>query len=166
MSPLYRENIMRESIFLFLLAILMTGASASAQNDPLLQGFQNPPHEARPRVWWHWMNGNVTKDGIQKDLLWMNRVGIAGVHIFDANLSTPTIVKQRATFMSPAWKDCMRYAIHEADSLGMEVTIQATPGWSNTGGPWVEPADAMKKLVWRECTVKGGKRVTLQLPEP
>ena len=166
MNSPYRANIMRESIFLFLLAILMTGASASAQNDPLLQGFQNPPHDARPRVWWHWMNGNVTKDGIQKDLLWMNRVGIAGVHIFDANLSTPTIVKQRATFMSPAWKDCMRYAVHEADSLGMEVTIQATPGWSNTGGPWVEPADAMKKLVWRECTVKGGKHVTLQLPEP
>jgi len=140
---------MSHRILLSLLLLSAVSAPISGQTDPLLTGFLNPPQEARPRVWWHWMNGNITQDGIRKDLLWMHRMGIAGVHIFDANLSTPTIVKQRATFMSPAWKDCFRYAVHEADSLGMEVAIQATPGWSNTGGPWVKPADAMKKLVWR-----------------
>lgn len=46
--------------------------------------FLDPPQEARPRVWWHWMNGNVTQDGIYKDLMWMNRVGISGFHNFDA----------------------------------------------------------------------------------
>jgi hypothetical protein len=30
--------------------------------------FRDPPAEARPRVWWHWMNGNITKDGIAKDI--------------------------------------------------------------------------------------------------
>ena len=157
---------MSHRILLSLLLLSAVSAPISGQTDPLLTGFLNPPQEARPRVWWHWMNGNITQDGIRKDLLWMHRMGIAGVHIFDANLSTPTIVKQRATFMSPAWKDCFRYAVHEADSLGMEVAIQATPGWSNTGGPWVKPADAMKKLVWRTCNVKGGRRIRLRLPEP
>jgi hypothetical protein len=32
----------------------------AAANDPLLAQFQNPGEAARPRVWWHWMNGNVT----------------------------------------------------------------------------------------------------------
>ena len=45
-----------------------------SQGDPLLRGFQNPPDSAKPRVWWHWMSGNVTKDGIKADLEWMKRV--------------------------------------------------------------------------------------------
>jgi len=32
--------------------------------DALERGFQNPPDSAKPRVWWHWMNGNITKEGI------------------------------------------------------------------------------------------------------
>jgi hypothetical protein len=46
---------------------------AQTQSDPLLQGFQNPPDSAKPRVWWHWMNGNVTKQGITLDFEWMKR---------------------------------------------------------------------------------------------
>ena len=57
--------------------------------------FRDPPNSARPRVWWHWMNGNITKDGIAKDLAWMKRVGIGGLQNFDANLQTPQIVKDR-----------------------------------------------------------------------
>jgi len=51
-----------------------------AQNstDPLIAGFTTPPNSAKPRVWWHWMNGNITKEGIKLDLEWMNRVGIGG----------------------------------------------------------------------------------------
>ncbi len=63
----------------------------SAQTDPLLQGFQDPPSSARPRVWWHWMNGNVTKEGIRLDLEWMQRVGIGGFQNFDAALATPQV---------------------------------------------------------------------------
>jgi hypothetical protein len=64
-------------------------------SDSLRASFANPPGEARPRVWWHWMNGNVTQDGIKKDLDWMKRVGIGGLQNFDANLITPQIVADR-----------------------------------------------------------------------
>ena len=67
--------------------------------------FKNPPDSAKPRVWWHWMNGNVTKDGIQKDLAWMNRTGIGGFQNFDAGLATPQIVEKRLIFMTPEWQD-------------------------------------------------------------
>ncbi len=55
-------------------------------DDPLAAGFEKPPNEARPRVWWHWMNGNITKEGIRLDLEWMHRVGIGGFQNFDASL--------------------------------------------------------------------------------
>jgi len=62
---------------------------AQTPQDPLKAEFQNPPNSARPRVWWHWMNGNISKEGIQLDLEWMHRVGLGGFQNFDAALSTP-----------------------------------------------------------------------------
>src|ERR1017187_940764 len=52
--------------------------------DPLLQGFENVPDSAKPRVWWHWMSGNVTKEGIKLDFEWFKRVGIVGFQNSDA----------------------------------------------------------------------------------
>jgi hypothetical protein len=133
--------------------------------DPLKASFENPPAEARPHVWWHWMNGNVTKDGIKKDLEWMKRVGIGGMQNFDANLITPQIVSDRLVYMTPPWKDAFRFAASTADSLGLELAIAASPGWSETGGPWVKPADGMKKLVWSQVDVSGaGGAIKIPVP--
>ena len=132
----------------------------------LEEGFANPPREARPYLWWHWMNGNITKEGIRKDLLWMDRVGIGGFHHFDAGIGVPQIVENRLIYMKEDWKDAFRYAIALGDSLGMEMTVASSPGWSCTGGPWVKPEDAMKKIVWREMYIPGGARFEGKLPEP
>ncbi|MCX6573867.1 MAG: glycosyl hydrolase, partial [Candidatus Aminicenantes bacterium] len=64
---------------------------AQEPGDPLARGFQAPPASAKPRVWWHWMSGNITKEGIKADLEWMKRAGIAGFQNFDAGLDTPQI---------------------------------------------------------------------------
>ena len=150
---------LRLLIILQLLAML-----ATAQD--LRTGFQEPPQEARPRVWWHWMNGNITRDGIDKDIAWMHRVGIGGFHCFDAAFWGKSIVEHRLAYMSPEWQEEFRHAVSMADSLGMEVAIASCPGWSNTGGPWVKPEQAMKRLVWSETRVKGGKKLHITLPEP
>lgn len=131
----------------------------------LYKNFQEPPREARPRVWWHWLNGNITKDGIYKDLTWMNQAGIVGFQNFDAGLATPQIVKNRLVYMTPEWKETFQYALHLADSLNFEMTIASSPGWSETGGPWVNEEDAMKKLVWRHIDVEGKKNIQITLPE-
>ena len=65
------------------LSALALALCAQAQNT-LFDQFADPPQEARPRVWWHWMDGNVSMDGIQKDIEWMERAGIGGFHQFDA----------------------------------------------------------------------------------
>jgi hypothetical protein len=144
-------------------AIVATAADA---RDPLRDAFRDPPAHARPRVWWHWMNGNITESGIAKDLAWMKRIGIGGAQTFDASLETPQIVDKRLVYMTPAWKQAFRFAASEADRLGLELAIASSPGWSETGGPWVRPEDGLKKLVWSELDVTGGTPVAAALPRP
>ncbi len=128
--------------------------------------FQNPPNTAKPRVWWHWMNGNITKEGIQKDLEWMSRVGIGGFQNFDANLFTPSIVSKKLVFMTPEWKDAFKFTTELASNKRLEMAIAGSPGWSVTGGPWVEAKDGMKKYVWSETYTIGGKTQTIQVARP
>ena len=141
-------------------------AAAQTQTDALKDGFANPPQSARPRVWWHWMNGNISEEGITLDLEWMHRVGIAGFHNFDAAMATPQVVPRRISYMTPEWKSAFVYATKLADQLGMEEGIAGSPGWSETGGPWVTPAHGMKKYVWSELEVEGGRSFTGKLPHP
>ncbi|MEI5689088.1 glycosyl hydrolase [Sphingomonas kyungheensis] len=143
-----------------------TGGTTAAATDALVDGFRDPPASARPRTWWHWLNGNITEDGIAKDLAWMKAIGLGGVQAFDANLMTPQVVKTRLAYMSPAWKQAFRFAATTAQRLDLELAIAASPGWSETGGPWVPPADGMKKLVWSETDVMGGRRPTAPLAAP
>jgi hypothetical protein len=112
------------------------------------------------------MSGNVTKEGIKADLEWMKRAGIAGFQNFDAGLDTPQIVEKRLVFMTPAWKDAFKYAATLADRLGLEMAIAGSPGWSESGGPWVTSAQAMKKYVWGETRLEGGRPFNGVLPKP
>jgi hypothetical protein len=134
--------------------------------DPLAAGFLNPPNAARPRVWWHWMDGNITKDGITLDLEWLHRVGIGGVTLFDAALGGKQVVDKRLVYMTPEWQDAIRYAVQTADSLGLDVTIATSAGWSETGGPWVKPADAMKKLGGARPSSRAATPLTAPLAHP
>ncbi len=154
------------------LAAAMAGIGAAQQakpataGDSLEAGFKQPPQSARPRVWWHWMNGNITEQGIKLDLEWMHRVGLAGFQNFDAALATPQVVDKRLAYMTPDWQHAFKYAITTGNSLGLEMAIAGSPGWSESGGPWVPASQGMKKYVWSETLVEGGKPFTGKLAAP
>ncbi|MDQ3291442.1 MAG: discoidin domain-containing protein [Bacteroidota bacterium] len=152
--------------FLLTTATLAQNTPSSGSKDNLYSGFLTPANAAKPRVWWHWMNGNITKEGIQKDLEWMNRSGIGGFQNFDASLFTPLVVPKKLVFMTPEWKDAFKYTTDLAKKLQLEMAIAGSPGWSVTGGPWVEPQDGMKKYVWTETRVQGGKLFSAKLAQP
>ena len=148
---------------------IFAGEAFGQAADTLAAGFENPPAAAKPRVWWHWIDGNVSADGIEKDLDWLHGIGVGGVHQFDVVLnrdSAEPLVAQRSAYLSPRWRELLRDAVTHADRLGMEFTIAASPGWSESGGPWVAPSQGMKKFVWSETTVEGGRRFTGRLPQP
>ena len=166
------KNNLKQYLFIPLLSILLVmglvkcKAPSTKASVDLQAGFINPPESAKPRVWWHWMSGNVSKEGIKADLLWMKRIGIGGFQNFDAGLATPQIVGKRLVYMTPEWKDAFLFTTKLADSLGLEMAIAGSPGWSESGGPWVTPAQAMKKFVWSETRVEGGKPFKGILPKP
>ena len=153
-------------LILFSTVLMVLGTSTRVTDiEAVREEFKNPPMEARPRVWWHWEDGNVTKDGIRKDLEWMKRIGIGGYHHFDAGMAQAPVVENRMIYMDEDWQDAFRYAIAMSDSLGFTVGVASSPGWSNTGGPWVSRDDAMKRLVWSSVDVCGGEFDSV-LPTP
>ncbi len=150
-----------------LLAGTVFGGPQGAVADALRDGFQAPPMESRPRVWWHWLNDDISEAGIKLDLDWMRRAGVGGVAIFNGSMpNNDGVVNPPVLYMSPAWRAAMRKAVAQAAAQNMEVAAPTSPGWSETGAPFVNPRDAMKKLVWTETLVHGGQRFDGVLPAP
>ena len=145
------------SLSLSLLIVLPSLATLSPEE------FRNPPPSARPHTWWHWMNGNVTKDGITADLEAMAAAGIGGAQIFDAGLALP---KGPVVFASDAWFDCLVHADREAKRLGIELCLANCSGWTSSGGPWITPELSMKFVTNTMVRVKGGERFEDVLPLP
>lgn len=123
--------------------------------------FKNPTTSSKPLTWWHWINGNVTKEGIRKDLLDMKRIGIGGVQLFDTHMYLP---KGPIRYGSDTWFNHVQYAMQMCDSLGLEFYITNSPGWSGAGGPWITLEKSMKQLVYSETNASSSKSTQLTVP--
>jgi len=148
---------------LIVLLTLIQLCSIAADDAALLAGFQSPPASARPRTWWHWVSGNVSSEGITADLLAMKEIGLGGCQLFTVDQSA---VKGPVKFMSPEWRGFVKQALGEADKLGLEMSIEGCDGWSESGGPWIQPEQGMQHVVWTEKSVAGGGKISLDLPSP
>src|SRR2546430_2082364 len=106
----------------FILYLFTAGVSALAAEPPknLEDGFRNPPQEARPQTWWHWMNGNITREGITADLEAMKEIGLGGAQIFNVDGGIPV---GPVNFLSPQWLEMMKHAATEAGRLGLELGV-------------------------------------------
>ena len=112
--------------------------------DELARGFAAPPDSVRPWVYWMWMDGNLSRDGITADLEAMKRAGIGGVIICEVNVGVP---RGPVEFMGPEWRRLFVHVVREAERLGLEITLNAGPGWTGSGGPWVKPELSMQHIV-------------------
>lgn len=134
------------------MALFSPIARAAPAESELVNRFENPPDSAKPVTWWHWMNGNVSKEGITLDLEWMSRIGLGGAQVFE---TSQVPLPGEAVHRSPYWQECVRHAIREAARLGLTLGMHNCSGWNNSGGPWVDPKDSMKKLVFSRSIVTG-----------
>ena len=146
-----------------LMAALAFLAQFASFGDPIFDGFLDPPRSSAPEVWWHWMNGNVTKEGITADLEAMAWAGLSGAHMFDVDCDIPA---GPVAFGGERWLEMVEHAHREAQRLGLRLTLHNCSGFSSSGGPWVTPADSMKKVVVSELRVKGPKLGEFVLPRP
>lgn len=139
------------------------GEDESGHWESLWSDFVTPPDDARPRAWWHWMDGNIDPVGIRRDLEWLQASGVRGVQLFDGGMGVPLVVPRAVRPGSTEWTQAIDTAVHTAAELGLELAVATSSGWSAAGGPWVAPADAMKKVVWSETVVGGGRGVEREL---
>ncbi len=108
--------------------------------DALWRGFCEPPDEARPRAWWHWMDGNVDPEGIRLDLEWLHRVGVRGVQMFDGGMGTPLVVPERVRHGSPEWQEAVRHAVgHGRSGWGWSSRWRPVPAGARRAAPGWHP---------------------------
>ena len=130
--------------------------------------FKNPSQQYGIRCWWWWLNGNVTKEAITRDLQEMKAKGFSGACIFDAgghNQRGNGNIPEGPMFGSPAWRALYLHAINEAERLGLVLSLSIQSGW-NLGGPDITPAEAAKQVVFSEIKIKGGSEIRQTLPQP
>ncbi len=129
--------------------------------------FLNPPESVGIYAWWHWLDNAITKEGITKDLEAMKQQGISGATILNIGLfgerdmGVPQVI-----FGTDQWYDMFKWAVQEANRLGITIGAHNCDGWSTSGGPWITPEMSMKQYVWSKTYIKGGQTVDIALPEP
>ncbi len=132
--------------------------------ETLEQGFENPGENSRPWVYWLWINGNVTKEGITADLESFKRIGIGGVLWME--VSGPWWAPDgQVEPLSPKWHDAFGWAISECQRLGLTFDVTLDFGYGS-GGPHITPELSMQKLFWSEQEVQGGQTLELKLKKP
>ncbi len=168
----HRTNHMLSAVWCLAVVAILATTLASVRAD-LPDDFRTPPASARPWVFWFWMNGNITREGITADLEAMREVGIGGCLIMHVKLGDIGQIKMGQMppdgpieFMSEEFRKLFRYAVVEADRLGMKIDMNNADGFTGSGGPWVPVEQSMKKLVWTETHVSGGREISQKLPQP
>jgi len=146
-----------------LITLLLSHNVATALGDVLEEGFRRPPDSAKPQTWWHWMNGNITKAGITADLEAMKEIGLGGATIVIVDCEIP---RGPVPFMSAEWRDDFKFAVQEANRLGLALCVENCAGWSSSGGPWNTLQNAMRRLTSSEIRVTGPAAFHDALPQP
>ncbi len=160
MQPANNCNALR---LLFLVFALTATLHAAGPSLDLEQGFRNPPESARPWVYYFIMDGNLTREGITADFEALKRAGIGGVIMMEVDVGIP---RGPVKFMSPEWRALFKHAVTEAERLGLQITLNAGPGWTGSGGPWVKPEQSMQHIVASAVEVAGPKHFDEVLPRP
>lgn len=138
-------------------------AALVSQADDLPSRFASPPDSARPGVYWYFMDGNLSREGMTRDLESMRAAGLGHLVFLEVDVGVP---RGPIGLLSEAWQEHFVHAVREAERLGIEITMGSGPGWAGSGGPWVKPEQSMQHLVASQTEVEGPARFEGTLPVP
>jgi len=142
---------MKKTALLLLSLALATLLKAA---EPLTQQFQNPPEETKPWCYWYWYKSDITRDGITKDLEAMKKAGVRLAMI--GNIDYGSLPSGNVKMFTPEWNALTRHAMAEGARLGIEIYMFNSPGWCQSGGPWIKPEQSMRRVIWNEIPAQGG----------
>jgi len=165
----------KKNVIYLLLAVLAIFAACRGQKkildhaniierSSLESGFINPPDSIQTTVYWYWISDNISKEGVVKDLQSMKKVGIN--RAFIGNIGYESTPYGKVKLFSDEWWDILHTALKTATELDIEIGIFNSPGWSQSGGPWIKPEQSMRYLASSEAGVKGPKNINIKLGRP
>ncbi len=132
--------------------------------ESLESGFVTPPDSIQTSVYWYWISDHLSKEGVVKDLHAMKEVGIN--RAFIGNIGINNLPFGKVKIWSDEWWDVLHAALKTATELNIEIGIFNSPGWSQSGGPWIKPEQSMRYLTSSKTTVKGPQKISIPLPKP
>ena len=103
------------------------------------------------------MDGQISREGITHDLEAMRRVGIGEGYI-------GIIGGGDVKALTEPWWQLIEHAVREGGRIGVDVGFFNSPGWSQSGGPWVKPSQAMRYVTLPELHVHGPRHFEGNLP--
>ena len=136
---------MRNLIHKIALLFALTIAFCACNQAEMEKRFQNPSSEVKTAVYWYWISGNISKEGVVEDLKAMKRAGINRAFIGDIG-QDGLYTERNVKIFSDEWWEILHTALRTASELDIEIGIFNSPGWSQSGGPWVKPNEAMRYL--------------------
>ena len=149
---------------LFAMAIFLSGQPVMAEGfDTLKKTFIETPKDQPLAVYWYWIDGNMSEEGVVKDLQAMKKVGINRVQIgmIGDGQGAPT---GPVKMFTKKWWKILHTMFKTATELDIEVGLFNCPGWSQSGGPWVKPEQSMRYLAAVNDTVQGPVKYHAALP--
>lgn len=134
------------------------------------KAFLHPDRIFFPETWFHFINGNIRREGIRRDLEAIAASGIQGIQLFHGQMGNPADwpgTEEHIECLSPKWEDLVKFTASEAHRLGLRFSLQTCPGWAMSGGPWIKPEQAMRHLKYVRLDAVGGASLDtpITLPE-
>lgn len=124
------------------------------------------PGEVATGLYWYWVSGNVSPEGVVADVRSMKQAGITRAYIGFQGLGENEAPRGPVRIQTPEWYECVRAAMRTAAEEGIEIGVFNCPGWSQSGGPWVSPEQSQRYLATVETEVAGPGLRTIELPRP
>ncbi len=129
--------------------------------------FQHPPEDAKPWVFWYWDKAAITQSGITADLEAMKEEGISGAYLMTIKgAASPPLIKPAIEALTPQWWAMVKFAMSEADRIGVKLALHDCDGFAVAGGPWITPELSMQKVTWSQVMAPGNTIFNDSLPTP
>jgi len=156
---------------LLVVAMLLPALVSTAQKavseitspSALKQGFKRVPDSVRPSIYWYWMSDNVSQEGVKKDIEAMAKIGVGRAFIGNIGYPKEEVPYGNVKLFSDEWWKVIRTAISTATKNGIDIGLFNSPGWSQSGGPWIKPSQSMRYLAGDELQIKGPQKFSSKL---
>ena len=158
------------------IASYATAESTGSISPPVLvQDFSwdsipNPPKSSRPWTRWWWPGGDVEVRVLSRQLDVLDAAGFGGAEVQPFAMGMQAVKDEAAlkrvySFDGATYYSALKTLLATAAARGWQLDLTHLSGWP-AGGPEVNLDDSIGSIVYGETHVNGGKKLSIEVPQP